>query len=472
MMPKRIHFTGICGVATSALAIALHKSGFNITGSDKGFFPPISDELETAGVKFYAGWHPEKMIADGIPDLIVAGGSGTSLSNPEIIYAKEKNIPILSLAEAIAKFIIRKNSIVIAGTWGKTTSSALLSYMLSKTDIDPSYFTGGVSLSHEAAGIGKTDWSVVEGDEYQAAIWDKKPKFAYYSPTHLLLTAVSWDHADLYPTEKEYFNTFEKLVSEIPSSGLLVFNHDHTGARQVSEKAISKKVSYGNKDADYTYEGVTQSDSGLDFTIHHGNDSWKISSPLFGTYQAENITGCFAIAHSIGVSPEKIIAAISQFKGLKRRMEKRLDGQSTEKGITIIDDIAHSPDKARSVLQTLREIYPGQIIAIYEPNIGSRQREIIEKYNDAFANADTVVIPQLTKLKTSDSSSLDAEKEAMDGQELVRVIKNTHKNAHYISDDKELVDTVIAKAKKGDVIAFLGSRGFRGMIEEIVSKTK
>src|ERR1035437_6756391 len=164
-LPKRVHIVGIAGVATSALAIAFHKAGVKVTGSDKGFFPPVSTELEKQGIDFYAGWHPEKIEENGRPDIIVAGGVGTSLSNPEVMYAKEKNIPLLSFAEALAKYIIKKNSIVVTGTWGKTTISSILSFVLLKSDMNPSYFTGGLSLSHPTGVLSDSDWCVVEGDE-------------------------------------------------------------------------------------------------------------------------------------------------------------------------------------------------------------------------------------------------------------------------------------------------------------------
>ena len=185
-LPKRVHIIGIAGVATSALAIAFHKAGVKVTGSDKGFYPPVSTYLTEAGISYYAGWHSEKIEAEGKPDIIVAGASGTSLSNHEVIYAKEKGIPLLSFAEALAKFIIKKNSVVVTGTWGKTTISSLLSFILIKAGVDPSYFTGGLSMSHPTGAISDSDLSVVEGDEYKIAIWDNRPKFEVYKPTHLL----------------------------------------------------------------------------------------------------------------------------------------------------------------------------------------------------------------------------------------------------------------------------------------------
>jgi UDP-N-acetylmuramate: L-alanyl-gamma-D-glutamyl-meso-diaminopimelate ligase len=438
-MQKHLHVIGICGVATSALAIAFHKKGWKVTGSDKGFFPPISTELEKQGVEFYAGWHVEKM---GTPDIVIAGTASGS-QNPETQYAKEKNIPIYSFAQAIGEFFAKQNCIVCVGTWGKSSSSAILSFIMN--DLDPTYMFGGLSLSHDAsAKLTDSDWSVFEGDEYKSAPTDPTAKFFYYKPTHLLLSAISWDHADLYPTEQSYFDVFNKLISSV--SGPIVA---HTSTRAHVPKAIW----YGETDADYMYKNITQTKSGIDFVITHKGTDYPIHSPMLGKFQAENITGCFAMAHSIGITPEKIIQRIAEFNGMKRRLEKRFEGRST-----IFDDIAHSPEKAAFTLKNLREIYPDKkIVVIFEPNIGGRELASAYKYDNAFKDADEVIIPRLTKLKMGEIMP-------MEGKDLSVVIAKTHPNVKYIEDDAELVKTL-----KGDIIAFLGSHGFRGMIEATIS---
>ena len=458
-LPKKIHVTGICGVATSALAIAFHKRGVIVTGSDKGFFPPVSTELEKQGVPFYAGWHPEKMIENGVPKLVMFGGSGTSASNPEIAYAREHNIPVMAFPEVLHKYFIKKNSIVVVGTWGKTTSSSLLSFILDQAGMEPSYFTGGLSLSHDTGMISDSDWSIVEGDEYQVSISDKRPKFVYYSPTHLMLTSVSWDHADLYPTEKAYFDEFRKLVGNIPSYGLIVCNADQAGVKQAIGEARAKVVTYGTKDADYVFDSVKPTRNGIDFTVKHLNESWNIHTPMLGRFNAENIAGCFAMAREIGIEPAKIIKAIADFKGIKRRFEKRFEGD-----YTVLDCHAPTPEKAASVLESVKEVYDGKIIAVFEPNIGGRQRESIGKYDGAFKDADIVVIPRLTKLKVDENEAV----KPIEGDELAKVISKTHSEMQYIEDDEKVVAFLKGQAKKGDVIVFLGSHGFRGMIEEVI----
>lgn len=441
--PRHIHIIGICGVATSALAIAFHDRGWKVTGSDKGFFPPVSTELEKHKISFYAGWHPENI---GNPDVVVIGtASGTQ--NPETAFVKEKNIPIYSFAEAIGKFFVKEYSIVATGTWGKTSSSALLSFILQKAQFDPTYMFGGVSLSHDAsAKLTESKYSVFEGDEYKSSPTDTTPKFVYYKPTHLLLSAVSWDHADLYPTEESYFDVFRKLISGV---NFIVASKDNSKVRELVQKAIW----YGASDANYVYSDVEQSKDGLRFKIN----GTPIYSPMIGAFQAENITGCFAMARELGIEEKVIVEAIAEFKGMKRRLEKRFEGK-----VTVFDDIAHSPEKAASVLGNLRKIYSGKIVAVFEPNIGGRSRESAHKYDNAFKNADIVIIPRLTKLKVGDEKP-------MEGDELAEVIKKTHPDANYTEDDSEVVKKAIIS---GDVIVFLGSHGFRGMIEEAVTSLR
>jgi len=352
-----------------------------------------------------------------------------------------------------------------------------LSHIFEQGGIDPSYMFGGVSLSHaSSAKITNSDWSIFEGDEYKSSPTDATAKFFYYKPTHLLLSAVSWDHADLYPTEESYFNVFKKLISNIPASGLIVANTQNLGVTKVIDGAKCKIVSYGINSSDYIYSDVKQTKEGLSFKIIHNNQSFYITSPMLGIFQAENITGCFAMSHRAGIVPEKIISAIASFKGLKRRLEKRLDGERCKSGVTIFDDIAHSPEKASSVLKNLREIYSGKIITIFEPNIGGRERESTHKYDNAFKDADVVLIPRLTKLKVAGDTEKDVTKgipdRPMEGEDLLKVIMKTHKDVTFFEEDAALVNFIKTTAKKGDCVVFLGSHGFRGMIEEAVKSLK
>lgn len=446
----------------SALAIAFHKKGYKVTGSDKGFYPPVSTYLKEAGVPYYPGWHVDKMTKDGDPNLVIVGNVAGS-NNPEWLYVQEKKLEYKSYPEAIAEFFVKENSIVCAGTYGKTTSTSILSWILQENNFDPSYMFGGISLNDmPAAKLTDSQYSVLEGDEYKSARWDDGAKFFHYSPTHLLLTSVVWDHADVYPTEQSYFEAFEKLLSNLPESGLLVVSERVD--EKLKQNAKCKIITYGtDEDNDYIYKNVEVNKKGLQFEITNAGKNYQITSPLLGDYLADDMAGAFAMAHEMGLEADKITASLESYKNVKRRLEKRLDGE-----ITVIDDIAHSPQKASSVLQTLKKIYnDGKVIAVFEPNTGNRQREAIAGYADKFSDADLVIIPRLTLIKQA-----PGEEKALEGEELAKIIAKTSKDVKYIDDDDELVNFVAEMAKPNDVVAFLGSHGFRNMIESVVKKLK
>lgn len=454
---QRIHFIGICGVAMGALAIAFKKAGRHVTGSDAGFFPPVSDALEAAGVSFYPGWHPERMIADGSPDLVVVGNVASS-TNPEWQYVQERHIAYRSYPELIAEYIVKPTSVVCAGTYGKTTTAALLSWILSQAEKNPSYMFGGLSAG-DAVSAALTDGSisVLEGDEYKSARWDNRPKFAHYSPTHLLLTGISWDHADVYPTKESYTEAFRGLLRQMPQDGLVVACADDETIRGIKNQELRIKTYGAATDAEYRYTDVKQTTNGLQYTIIHDRELYYIESPMLGEYNAANITGVFAMATTLGIAPEAAVSAIKKFSGLKRRLEKRYDG-----AVAVFDDIAHSPAKARATLQTIRKIYKKKIIAVFEPNTGNRKSAALPSYDGTFAQADEVIIPALTKVKKNPDDP------DMSGEDVARAIRKTHKNVRSMADDDALVAHIAERAKSGDVVIFLGSHGFRGMIDELI----
>ncbi len=455
MDQKHIHFIGICGVGMSALAILWQKKGWKVTGSDAGFYPPISTHLTNHKIEYYPGWHVEKM---GTPDLVVVGNVASS-SNPELNFVLENNIPHVSYPELISQYLLKENSIVCAGTYGKTTTTALLAWILKEAGLDPAYMFGGLanSLELSADDLGG-EYSVVEGDEYKTSREDMRAKFFSYKPTHLLLTAVRWDHADVYPTEQSYFEAFEKLIQLIPTTGLIVACTDNATVKNIIQESKSPIVTYGKENSNYIYEDVLQTKSGLTFTIENIGEVFEISSPMLGDYMAENICGAFVMAKEIGIEPDKIISAISKFDGIKRRLEKR--GQ-TSTGADVYDDIAHSPIKAKSVLATLKNIYSGKVIAVFEPNTGNRQPESFADYDNQFNDATEVIIPRLTKVKTPGS---------IEGEELKNIIARTHSNVKYFDLDEELINYLNTDTANDDVVVFMGSHSFRGMIDLIVKE--
>lgn len=452
-MNKHIHFIGICGVGMSALAILWQKKGWKVTGSDVGFYPPVSTHLTEHKISYYPGWHIEKM---GTPDLVVVGNVASS-TNPELQYVLEHNIPYVSYPELIAQNLIREKSIVCAGTYGKTTTSAMLAFVLKEANLDPAYMFGGISQSLDlsADDLGG-EYSVIEGDEYKTSRDDQRAKFFAYRPTHLLLTGIQWDHADVYPTEESYIASFKELVAMVPENGLIVANIDEENIRKIILSAKAPVVTYGSTKSNYMYDDISQTKNGVDFTIENFGEAYNLSSPMLGDFTAKNICGVFIMAKELGIEPRRVIDAIKKFQGLKRRLEKR---GTTASGADIYDDIAHSPAKAQAILTNLKNIYSGKIYAVFEPNTGNRQNEACPEYDNHFGSADEVLIPRLTTVKTPGS---------MDGQKLTEIIAKTHTNARYIENDDDLVNYIKEKTVAGDVIVFMGSHSFRGMIESVL----
>ncbi len=442
----------------SALAIALKEAGHTITGSDAGFYPPVSDHLKKNKIKFYPGWHIDKMLSQGVIDLVIVGNVASS-NNPEWLFVERNKIKYKSYPEVVREFFIKDKSIVVAGTYGKTTITTLLSFILVQAGLNPSYMFGGISDDLPPAKIGDGGWSVVEGDEYKTSRWDEKAKFYHYKPTHLLLTSIYWDHADVYSTSESYTQAFQDLIDMVPDSGTRILSERLKGVLDYKNKKI---ITYGkNPNNHYSYSDPLLSRDGVVFTIHHQDKKYQIDTKMLGEHSADNITACFSMAYEIGIEPDLIVQSIEKFNGIKRRLEKKLTGD-----ITVLDDIAHSPDKVRSILKTLRAIYDGDIIAIFEPNTGNRTTSAIPQYESAFNDADEVIIPKLTKLKTNPNEKDNF----IDGIELAEIIKRDNKNTSYFEDDETLLIHLTHNRKKGDVIVFMGSHSFRGMIDATVER--
>ncbi|MBU4369793.1 hypothetical protein KKG58_03485 [Patescibacteria group bacterium] len=464
MKQKHIHFIGICGVGMGAIAVMMKKMGWRVTGSDKGFFSPMSDFLKNHQIDFYPGWHPEKIKH---PNIIVVGNF-ISLKNPEYLFAKEKNLTIKSYPELVSEYIIKKNSIVVAGTYGKTTIAAFLTHLFKNANLEPSWFVGGLAKNLKSgAENNQGDWSIVEGDEYTTARWDTRPKFLLYKPTHLILTSVIWDHLDVFPTEKKYDGVFKKLIKLIPKNGQII------AAKRKGEQKINKLVKlskaevirYGKKDLigknGYGYEINKFGDLVSKFIVYYnGKILNKFTTSLLGEHLVENLCAGIAMAHSIGIDLKIIQKAVASFQGVKRRLEIKKEVNK----IKIIDDIAHSPSKAQASLMAVKIHFPqAKIFAVYEPNVGNRTISSQKFYSRVFNQADYLIIPRLSKTKT------DARQEKrMDGQELANIIKQKNKETKvlYLENDDKLVDFLINEVKPKDVIIFLGSHGFRGMIEQ------
>ncbi len=510
---NHIHFIGIGGTAMAALAVAFKRAGFKITGSDANtIFPPMSEYLKKNKIKYHIGFNKNNV---GEPNEIVVGNAHYSEKNPEVVYAKENKIELEHFPRLVEKYLIKKNSVVVAGTYGKTTITSMTAWLLDKANKKPNYLIGGIPLNfnhgarltfHPASKEQGRGWSVVEGDEYPSASpWDFSPKFKYYHPKYLILTSAEWDHMDIYKTKQSYLNVFKDLVKSVPRNGLIVAKLDGENLDEVLKKAKCKVVFYQYHPDDCDkYQGKKglaglinkkavknkntilysvmpeQEDSSLlQFTmfITTFQDGIckkiaKFKTQLIGEFNLENWAAVLALAYELKIPEKTILDAVKSFKGVKRRLEIRARlpkkgsmNKASLNGVTIIDDFAHSPSKAKQSVKALLRHFPkSRIFVIFEPNRGGRSIKCLKKYNHVFNGVHKVFIPKLTEYKKKKGVR------DVTGQELADHLKLTHcldGGVVYQPDNRKIIAFLFKNTKPGDVIAFLGSRDFKGMIKEL-----
>lgn len=435
---KHVHIIGICGVTMAPLGVLYKSMGWRVTGSDRAFFPPMSTYLEENGIKIMPGFKKEHI--EPTPDLVLVMAFITE-KNPEIIEAKRKKIPVKVYADVLPELIERENSIVIAGDCGKTSTTALITWVLEKAGYNPNFMIGGLPKNFEH-GIRRTDsqWSVMEGDEYVASSWDNTPRFLYYNPKYLILTDIQWDHMDKYPSKQRYITIFEQLVRKVPKDGLIVAHRYGENVEKVAKKAHAPVLFYSDK------------------------DSRGFSLPFKGGIWRQNSAAAIVLARHLKISDTAIKDALQSFEGVKRRQEVRFEN----KHVVVIDDNAHTPTKVRGALGAISETFPGHaLVTIYEP--GNRTQAALRQvgYAQCFKQAHTILLPRVSAVASEIQNF---------NQYLARHLQRYYKDCRYIEDDSEIVSIVkkIAKEAKQNkekiAVVFMSQKGFRGMIEEVCAE--
>jgi len=363
--PKRVHLLGIGGVGMGALAGLFHAAGVEVTGSEGApVYPPMSLLLEDLKIPVFVGYKPENL-DQARPDLVIIGNV-IRRENPEAKEVLNRHLPYLSLPEALRRFFIAgRKSLVVAGTHGKTTTSALMAFALEAMGESPTFLLGGLLRDRmRNFALGKGGYTVLEGDEYDSAFFDKRAKFVHYAPFGAILTSVEFDHADIYPDFQALKETFAHFVSLIPEEGLLVLAADDPGAREVASWAKCQKISYGlGEEADLRLLERRVDSSGQRVRLAFRGEAYEFFVPLIGLHNALNALAVWGLLRGLGFAPEAIARAFQGFPGTKRRQEVLL-----REPVTIIDDFAHHPTAIATTLDGLRrKVGDGKILAIIEP---------------------------------------------------------------------------------------------------------
>ena len=456
---RRIHLIAIAGVAMSALAGMLKQRGYEVSGSDENVYPPISTLLERLGIAIRPGFRPENL-ADH-PDLVVVGNK-VSRTNPEVEALLANDLPYVSLPQALAElFLADHRSVVVAGTHGKTTSTALLAWVLQEAGRDPSVMVGGDSL--DFAGnykLGKGAHFVIEGDEYDTAFFDKGPKFLHYRPQALLLTAVEFDHADIYRDLEHVKGAFRQLVDILPAQAPLVVATDFPHARDVAK--MHKALTTFGLGAEWQAANLRDNGTHTIFDITHNGAAEcgaRIQQP--GGINARNALGVFVMARALGLKTAEILPGLASFRGVARRQEK----VGEWRGITVIDDFAHHPTAVAGAIAALRLRYPRRRLwAVFEPRSNTSRRKVFQRqYVHAFAAADEVVIAGVFRKETDQVAQSDL----FSPEHLVDDLAAKRVSARTLPDAEAIKDALLTEARSGDVILLMSNGGFGGLREKL-----
>ena len=391
------------------LAVLLARRGHAVRGSDVALYPPMSDLLDRAGIRVLSGFRAENVPDDA--DRIVIGNA-VPRTNPEVERVMALGLPYLSLPQTIHDYLLPgRHSVVVTGTHGKTTTSALLAWILTAAGRDPGFLVGGeIKNFGEGFRDGSGPHFLLEGDEYNAAFFDRGPKFLHYDPRTLLVNNVEFDHADLYPDVAAVEDAFRAVIARVPPDGVVIANGDDLRVRALSAASRAPVVFVSLRgEGTVAAEAVGVDGEGTRIAVAEENEVCHLRSPLFGEHNVRNVAMAFAAARRLGLSADEVTRALPDFAGVKRRLEVL----GTRRGVLYVDDFAHHPTAVYETLRAARQRWPRRRIwGLFEPRSITAGRKFFETaYEDAFAAADCVVLaPVFHAGRFSPDQLIDREK--------------------------------------------------------------
>jgi UDP-N-acetylmuramate: L-alanyl-gamma-D-glutamyl-meso-diaminopimelate ligase len=455
---KSVHFVGIGGTAMASAAVAMQEKGFAVTGSDQNVYPPMSTFLAGKQIEVMNGY-AERNLAHK-PDLVVIGNA-ISRGNPEAEFVLDHKLRYCSLPELLREFFIRgKRSIVVAGTHGKTTTTALLAWVFEHNKLNPSFLLGGIPNNlGQGARFTDSEWFIIEGDEYDTAFFDKRSKFVHYQPEVGIINNLEFDHADIFENLDAIKKTFSHFIRIIPRNGLLLGNGDDANLAPLLNVTHCpvKRFGLGEDNAVHAFN-IRYGPTASEFEI----PSFKFHLNLIGEFNVRNALAVVACAKHCGLKNHQIQSAFETFKGVKRRMEVR----GIVGGVTLIDDFGHHPTAIRETLAALRVKYPTQKIwALFEPRSNTTRRNVFQSdLVGAFDRADAVVVSQVARLEQI------APEERLNPEKLMQDLKASGRDATYLPDADSIVAHVAKSVQGGDIVVVFSNGGFGGIHAKLLQR--
>jgi UDP-N-acetylmuramate: L-alanyl-gamma-D-glutamyl-meso-diaminopimelate ligase len=462
-----MHIIGIAGSAMSPLAGMLREKGFRVTGSDTGVYPPASTFLDNMGISYFHSFDAANL--QPAPDLVVVGNI-IARGNPELEVVLDRKIAYRSLPEILEEeFLPGKHSIVVSGTHGKTTTTAMLAWIFETAGRQPNFLVGGVAENFgKSYGLGGGGEFILEGDEYETAFWDRGPKFFHYHPDDLIVTSLEYDHADIYADFETYQLAFRRLVNLVPRRGRVVIWGDtkDSGAalRRAAGKAFCPVQTYGfSEENDWIASDVAPSEGGMRFRVIHDEKIFgEFELAATGRHNVLNALAAMAVAHGREIAAETIGRALATFKSVKRRM----DVKGEVNGILVVDDFAHHPTAVTATIEAARGRWPGRRIwAILEPRSNSMRRKVFqEALPKALALGDRVILGGVFHAQQlGDENRLDPETVAAG-------VRSLGKDARVFPGADAIAETLGAEARPGDLLLVMSNGSFDELCDKLLKR--
>lgn len=448
-----LHILGICGTFMGGIAQIAAALGHRVTGCDENVYPPMSTQLESAGIVLFEGYDVTQF--DEQPDVVVIGNA-MSRGNPAVEYVLEKGLSYTSGPQWLAEHVLQDRWVLaVSGTHGKTSTSSMLAWILEYNKMSPGFLIGGVPANFGcSARLGETPFFVVEADEYDTAFFDKRSKFVHYHPRTLIMNNLEFDHADIFTDLASIQTQFHHLIRTVPSNGLLIYPEAETSIKEVIDKGCwSPMQTIGGQtigiEGDWSVE-LVQPD-GSQFRLKFKKEkAVEVKWDLLGQHNVNNAVAAIAAAHHVGVSIEHAAESLQHFKGIKRRLEVR----GTPKGITIYDDFAHHPTAIATTLQGLRQhVGSSRIIAVLEPRSNTMRMGI---HASALANS----------LKTADEIFV-FEPDNL-GWSLQDVLKPIETKTRICNETSAMIELICNTAKLGDHVVVMSNGGFENIHQRLI----
>jgi len=452
-MSMHVHILGIGGTFMGGVAAIAKAAGFRVTGADLNVYPPMSTQLEALGIDFVQGYGAEQLELQ--PDIVVVGNA-LSRGSPVVEAMLDRGMAYASGPEWLAEHVLRrKHVIAVAGTHGKTTTTAMLTWILQDAGLEPGFLIGGVPGNFDSsARLGQGRFFVIEADEYDTAFFDKRAKFVHYRPRTAILNNLEYDHADIYPDVAAIRRQFNQLLRTVPAAGRLIVNGEDAELAATLKMGCwtpRETFALGRTDADWGARIAAGSAAGRFEVLSQGRPVAEVSWPLLGEHNVMNALAAIAAARHVGVEPERAAQALGTFRGVKRRMEVR----GVVAGVTVYDDFAHHPTAIATTLRGLRARVAGaRIIAVVEPRSNTMKLGVHrEELAPALELAD----------RTWFLNSADL------GWDLPSAVAGLGARARFAPDVDAMVQELAQDSRPGDHVLVMSNGGFGGLHDKLLA---